>query len=114
MLSPVKAPSLSTLPVSQPPPSLHCQHGPAATPRQYTPTQVTCSARRVIIPLATPPSHQPPADLLSEPAEPLHLRDPDRAVPAAVLQPALHHRGVAADQSELSTAPGLHQSQLTW
>ena len=110
MLSPVKAPSLSTLPVSQPPPSLHCQHGPAATPRQYTPTQVTWGASRVIISLGTPPA----VDLLSEPPEPPHLRDPDRAVPAAVLQPALHHRGVAADQSELSTAPGLHQSQLTW
>ena len=48
MLSPVKAPSPSTLPVSQPPPSLHCQHGPAATPRQYTPTQVTYSATVVI------------------------------------------------------------------
>ena len=111
MVSPVKAPSLSTLPVSQPPPSLHCQHGPAATPRQYTPTQVTCSATVLLIHLPHP---QPPADLLSEPPEPPHLRDPDRAVPAALLQPALHHRGVAADQSELSTAPGLHQSQLTW
>ena len=54
MLSPVKAPSPSTLPVSQPPPSLHCQHGPAATPRQYTPTQVTYGTRGMIISLDTP------------------------------------------------------------